>query len=193
MRPVSRFLFVAIVCTLFIPLQSRAQFQVTVTGGRLFPTDKGTSIDDGVWGPGATFRYFVSPNLAVGLNTRYFTRSNSYQYANVSATQRGSALAGTGQVEYFFTTKSALQPYLGAEIGVYHSWYKTEYSVSGVQSSSRSNDSNLLLGPKAGLQYAVTPTVGLSLDASYQFVIDRGYTAHALFINAGGFIKFGRR
>lgn len=176
-----------------MPTQSRAQFQVNLTGGRLIPTDRGTSISDGVWGPGATLRYFVKPNLAIGLNTRYFTRSGSYQFGGTSSSNRSSALSGTGQVEYFFTTKSALQPYFGAEIGVYHGWYKNEYITAGKTSSYRGNDSNLILGPKAGLQYAITPTAGLSLDASYQFLIDRGYTAHFFFVNAGGFVKFGNR
>ncbi|QJD79910.1 opacity family porin [Spirosoma rhododendri] len=189
------FNLIAITAVLFTLLStsSYAQFQINVTGGRLIPTARGTSPSDGVWGPGATLRYFVKPNLAIGLNTRYFTRSSSYQYGGVSSSNRGSALSGTGQVEYFFTVKSALQPYIGAEIGVYHSWYKNEYTTAGKTSSYRGNDSNLILGPKAGLQYAITPTAGLSLDASYQFLVDRGYTAHFLLVNAGGFVKFGRR
>jgi outer membrane protein W len=193
MQSFSKTLVVVLLSFALFPTSSRAQFQLNVTGGRLIPTDRGTSINDGLWGPGATFRYFINPNVAIGLNTRYFTRNDSYQYGNVSASNRGSALSGAGQVEYFFTTKSALQPYVGAEIGVYHNWYKTEYIAGGTPISSRGNDSNLLLGPKAGLQYAITPTAGLSLDASYQFLVGRGYTGHALFVNAGGFLKFGGR
>lgn len=197
MHSVNRFLFITIVGTILIPFQSRAQFQVNVMGIRYIATPKAISVSDGAWGAGASLRYFVSPRIAVGLNARYYANRYMYSYSlglgpSFSTTQI-SNLVATGQVDYFFPTKSALQPYAGLEAGMINARYNAEYGVGYTTNRTSSTKSYFLAGPKAGLQCAITPTVGISLDASYQFIIDRGYIGEAVFINAGGFLKFGRR
>lgn len=195
MHSVNRFLFIAIIGTLLIPIQSRAQFQVNVMGIRYIATPKAISVSDGAWGAGVSFRYFVSPRIAVGLNARYYANRYMYSYSPVPSfnTTQISNLVATGQVDYFFPTKSALQPYAGLEAGLINTRYSSEYTVGYTTNRTSSTKSYFLAGPKAGLHYAITPTVGLSFDASYQFIIDRGYIGEAVFVNAGGFLKFGRR
>ena len=61
-------------CILFLPKKAQAQFQVNLMGSHLSSAESGSSFNSGLWGGGATLRYFISPQLAVGVNGRYFTR-----------------------------------------------------------------------------------------------------------------------
>lgn len=191
MRSLIRLLFIITICAIFIPGQSRAQFQVNVSGSRLMSAAYGKSLDDGKWGAGATVRYFVTPKIAAGISARYYDKRYVYTYAQSTSRTQTKIGVITGQGEYFLTT-SALRPYIGLEAGLYNAWISFESTNVKTDLSSDSN-SFLLIGPKAGIQYAVTKAIGLNMEASYEFITDRNYTSRVLFVNAGGFVKFGRR
>jgi hypothetical protein len=72
--------FILVIGTLLFSNQAQAQFQANLNGNFLAPTESGTSFSDGLWGGGATLRYFVRPDLAVGINGRYFATSNSANF-----------------------------------------------------------------------------------------------------------------
>lgn len=132
---VSLFLLVG---ALLLSIQVKAQFQVNVNGNYLAPTESGSSFSDGLWGGGVTLRYFVSTKLAVGLNGRYFMKSNS---ANFDPGISGglvkaslNILMVTGQAEYFFS-ESALRPYVGVEAGLYRAGATVE--ITSVRPSNQ--------------------------------------------------------
>lgn len=188
-----------VVSTLLLSGQAKAQFQANVTGNYLAPTESGSSFSDGIWGGGVTLRYFLSPNLAVGLNGRYFTTKNSASFdlgsgAGIGGSVKASAnlLMVTGQAEYFFST-SALRPYVGLEAGLYRAAVSAEIS-DGYQTLKLSDSgSNFGIAPKVGLQYAISPAFGVNADAGYHIVFNDGETGKSLLLGAGVYFMFGQK
>ncbi|GAB3790686.1 hypothetical protein GCM10028818_61150 [Spirosoma horti] len=190
---------VLVVSALLLSGQAKAQFQANVTGNYLAPTESGSSFSDGVWGGGVTLRYFLSPNLAVGVNGRYFTTKNSASFdlgpgPGVVGSAKASAnlLMVTGQAEYFFST-SALRPYVGVEAGLYRAAARAEIS-NGYQTLKFSDsNSNFGVAPKVGLQYAISPAFGVNADAGYHIVFSDGETGKSLLLGAGVYFMFSQR
>ncbi|AUD01325.1 outer membrane beta-barrel protein [Spirosoma pollinicola] len=188
-----------VVGALLLSNNAQAQFQANVNGNFLAATEKGSSFSDGLWGGGVTVRYFVNPNLAIGLNGRYFTKSNSASFVfdpgsgtNGSVKASGNLLMVTGQAEYFFS-ESALRPYVGLEAGLYRAAATVEIT-NGIQTlKSADNDSKFGVAPKVGLQYAVAPSFGINADAGYHIVFTEGDTGKMLLLGAGVYFVFGQR
>ncbi len=186
-----------IVSAILLPGRAQAQFQINLTGNYLGSTEKGSSFSDGLWGGGATFRYFVNPNVAVGLNGRYFTKNESASFnggTGISGSVKASAdlILVTGQAEYFFS-ESALRPYVVLEAGLYRTTAKVEIT-NGYQSINSSNSANNFgLAPKVGLQYAITSQFGVNVDAAYHIIFADGDTGKVLLLGAGVFFTFGQR
>ncbi|GAB4044936.1 OmpW family outer membrane protein [Spirosoma jeollabukense] len=180
---------------LLLSSQAQAQFQVNVNGNYLAPTESGSSFSDGLWGGGVTLRYFVSPKLAVGLNGRYFTKTNSASFD--PGTGGGLVKASlnilmvTGQAEYFFS-ESALRPYVGVEAGLYRAGASLEISSGAQGLKSSDSDSNFGVAPKVGLQYAISPAFGLNADAGYHLIFGDGSTGKWLLLGAGVYFRFGQ-
>ncbi|MCK8490423.1 porin family protein [Spirosoma sp. RP8] len=195
---VTTFLFLVVGALLFSS-KAQAQFQANLMGNYLAPTESGSSFSDGYWGGGATLRYFVKPNLAVGLNGRYFSQSNSANFAfDPGAGLSGSAKASfnflivTGQAEYFFST-SALRPYVGLEAGLYRAAGTVEIS-NGYQTFKESASSaDFGVAPKVGLQYALSPSLGLNADAGYHLIFGDGEIGKWLLLGAGVYFTFGQK
>lgn len=121
-------------------------------------------------GGAVTLRYFLTPNLAMGVNGRYFTSNNSASFdidpgigGSGSIKASSNLLWVTGQAEYFFS-ESALRPYVGLEAGLYRAAGTVEIS-DGYQTLKLSDSaSNFGLAPKVGLQYALSPALGINAD-----------------------------
>ena len=184
-----------IVCAFLLSSQAQAQFQMNVNGNYLVPTESGSSFSDGLWGGGLTLRYFVSPKLAVGLNGRYFTKSNSVNFdpgiggGLIKASL--NILMVTGQAEYFFT-ESALRPYVGVEAGLYRAGSTVEITSGAQTLKSSDSDSNFGVAPKVGLQYAISPAFGVNADAGYHLIFGNGGTGKWLLLGAGVYFRFGQ-
>ncbi|UHG89796.1 outer membrane beta-barrel protein [Spirosoma oryzicola] len=195
---VTTYLFLVVGALLFSS-KAQAQFQANLMGNYLALTESGSSFSDGLWGGGATLRYFIKPNLAVGLNGRYFTTSNSANFAidpgagvNGSVKASGNILMVTGQAEYFFST-SALRPYVGLEAGLYRAAATFEIT-NGYQTFKASNSANNFgTAPKVGLQYALSPSLGLNADAGYHLIFGDGETGKWLLLGAGVYFTFGQK
>ncbi|MFD2572630.1 OmpW family outer membrane protein [Spirosoma soli] len=190
-----------VMVALLLPGGAKAQFQVNVTGNYLGPAESGSSFSDGPWGGGVTLRYFVSPNLAVGLNGRYFSSNGSANFdfgsgagigASGSVKASANLLAVTGQAEYFFS-ESALRPYVGIEAGLYRAAGTVEISdgFNTIKASESAN--NFGVAPKVGLQYAISPAFGVNADAGYHIVFSDGDTSKFLLLGAGVYFTFGQR
>jgi outer membrane protein W len=178
---------------LLLPTLAKAQFQVNVMGTRATSVMRGGA--DGLWGGGATLRYFTNPHIAIGLNGRYFGDKYSFSFGNFSSSSRITTIAMTGQAEYFFDLiKERLQPYVGLEAGLYTSRYNIEYTGINLPNNSISAISNDFGAiPKVGLQYAITPAIGVNAEAGYQLVFGSGSIGQSLLLNLGAFYKFGRQ
>lgn len=183
---------VLLVSALLLPTWTKAQFQLNVMGSRLALPQAWTG---GLLGGSATLRYFTSPHAAVGLNTRYFADQGSFIFGDVTSNSQIANTSVTGQVEYFTAQPQAtLQPYIGLEGGLYILRYKFANTGPGTEINSFSDTfSNLGIGPKAGLQCAITPYFGVNTEASYQLIFGNRSAGHALLLNLGAFYKFGRQ
>ena len=180
--------FALIVGAFLLSGHLKAQVQLNLTGNHFSPIESGSKFSDGFWGGGATLRYFISPKFAVGLNGRYFTRSESTAFNGGTASVKAAVVIVTGQAEYFFT-ESALRPYVGLESGLYHSSLSVD--VPGLISDSESfNDFGV--APKVGLQYLISPGFGLNVDAGYHLIFSDGETSKSLLLGAGVFFTFGQ-
>ncbi|NEU69545.1 porin family protein [Spirosoma agri] len=170
-----------------------------MNGNYAASTSAGSSFSDGQWGGGATLRYYVKPNLAIGLNGRYFMKDyassvNVYPTPGSAISIKASTnlLMVTGQAEYFFS-ESALRPYVGVEAGLYRTAATLEISNGYNSEKASDNASNFGVAPKVGLQYALSPAIGINVDAGYHIVFDDGETGKLLLLGAGVFFTFGQR
>jgi outer membrane protein W len=193
MKNTYRILTLALIFSALTTAKLFAQFQITATGNYLGYVEQYASFTDGMWGGGITVQYYVKPRFAVGLTTRYFTDSRSFGTGSYSTEYQTKALLVSGQIDYFLT-QTRLQPYIGVEAGLYKT--RETYSVNGSPrkvSSPFARDTYFGYAPKAGLQYALTPTFGLKVDAGYHFLIDGNRTDKFLLLSGGAFFKFGSR
>ncbi len=190
---------ILVVSALFLSSQAQAQFQANVNANYLAPAESGSSFSDGLWGGGVTLRYFLNPNVAVGLNGRYFTTNSSASIdfdpgAGVGGSVKASVnlLMVTGQAEYFFSA-SALRPYVGVEAGLYRSDATVEINDGNQTFKLADSGSYFGVAPKVGLQYAVSPAFGINADAGYHIVFSDGEAGKSLLLGAGVYFMFGQK
>lgn len=173
-------------------LPTRAQIQINALGSYVSSVGEKSSINDGLRGFGGSVRYFTSPHFAIGLNTQHVAKTIS----NGILTARTKNLYVAGQAEYFITT-SAWQPYIGVEVGLIRNTYRTELvsdvlGIVDVVNQGRNYYFNL--GPKVGIQYIITPVIGINAEATYKLIVDRGSPSNqALLLNGGVVFKIGNR
>jgi len=149
-----------VVLASLLATKATAQIQLGLSGNHYSSLEEGAKFSDGLWGGGATGRYFITPKFAVGLNARYFTRSES----GVSV----SIIPITAQGEFFFT-EGKVRPYLGVEAGIYIA--RAKISFAGVSESD--SDSRIGVAPKAGIQFMFTEKIGIDINAGYHLIIPK--------------------
>ncbi|RYC72131.1 OmpW family outer membrane protein [Spirosoma sordidisoli] len=180
-----------------VPGRAQAQIQLNLTGNYLAPVESGSSFSNGSWGGGVTGRYFLNRNLAVGLNARYFSQreSASSSSGGITATATASVnrLQVTAQGEYFFNeVVPSLRPYAGLEAGMYRTAYKIDLTTNaGSLGSVSDNFTNFGFAPKAGVQYALTPALGVNVDAGLHLIFGEGTTSTALLLGLGVYYNLG--
>jgi hypothetical protein len=181
-----------LVYALLLPTSAKAQFQLNILGSRLALPQAWTG---GLLGGSTTLRYFTSPHAAIGLNARYFADKGSFVFGDVTSSSQVATICLTGQIEYFTAQPQAIfQPYIGLEGGFYTLRYKFVNTGPGTEVNSFLNNfANVGIGPKAGLQCAITPSFGINTEASYQLIFGSRSGGHALFLSLSTFYKFGRR
>lgn len=189
MRNLTYTALVALLYNIVLNNQAQAQFQVNAMGSYIGPVERYASYGDGSWGGGAALKYFTNSHMAVGLNGRYFTNTRSRDYGSYSGNDRITAIALTGQVECFLT-ETVLQPYVGIEAGLYISKFNSELSGSLNQTVSFSN-TYFGLAPKIGVQYSITPIVGLNIEGGYHIIFDGNDPSNSLLLSGGVFLKLG--
>lgn len=179
--------------TSFAGIPAQAQIQINALGSYISSVSDDSPIINGSRGAGGSIRYFTSPHVAIGINAQHLTKTISNGGTVVARTKN---LHLAGQAEYFFTT-SAWQPYVGVEIGLIRHTYRTEISdfTSGaIDLVNAGRNYFLSVGPKAGIQYMISSTVGINTEATYKLIIDGGSAEkQALLVNGGVVFKIGNQ
>lgn len=182
-------LLILITATSLVCLPAQAQIQINAFGSYVSPVGDKSTISDGLRGVGGSIRYFTSPHVALGLSAQRLAKTLSYS----SFTAKTRNLYVAGQAEYFFTT-SVMQPYVGVEVGLIRGTYRTELvdDVLGYNDFRERRNYYFNFGPKAGIQYMITPLIGVNAEATYKIIVDQGSPENqALLLNAGIVVKLG--
>lgn len=179
-------------CTSFASIPSRAQIQINALGSYVSSVGERSPVSNGLRGFGGSLRYFTSSHVAVGLNAQHLTKTIS----NGVLTAGTKNLYVAGQAEYFVTT-SAWQPYVGVEVGLVRNTYRTELAsdvVGIVDVVNEGRNYYFNLGPRAGIQYMITPSIGINAEATYKLIVDRGSPENQTLLLGGGVVfKIGNR
>ena len=160
--------------------QSQAQINVAATIGPQFPTGDFGNLCNVGFGFTATGRYMINPNFAVGLNIGYYSFSvKDADNASVGLTPV------TALLEYHFSTKGKLQPYVGGDLG----FYNLSFTAGNGLTAATSSKTYFGIAPTFGINYALANnfsltgnlkindvladqslvSVGLNLGAAYSF------------------------
>jgi outer membrane protein W len=169
-------------------ISTQAQFQVGLGGNYFLPTAEGSRFSDGYPGGGLTLRYFISPQLAVGINGRFLTKKLADVGGFSGFEVKAQSIAPGLQAE-FFLTKSAIKPYVGIEGNYFMT--KTNGSYQGEEYNY--TDNSFGVAPKLGTQFMFSPTFGLDVNAGYHFLLkDKdSEPEQAIMLGAGLVFKFG--
>ena len=174
-------------CLFFLGLgltSAQAQFQVGLGGNYLIPTIEGSKFSDGYPGGGLALRYFISPQLAIGVNGRYLTRTFSDTGLGYDA--KGEFIVPGAQAE-FFLTKSGVKPYVGVEAN----YFLVRATIKVAGQSESDSEGYFGAAPKVGVQFMFSPNIGLDVNAGYHVIFSEGETAKNILIGAGLVFGFG--
>lgn len=182
-----KFTLPLLICIAFSSVPVQAQWQLNAIGSYVVPGGPVGPTNNKLGGGGVALRYFLNPNVAIGVTAQYLTKGLTY--ADIAT--RNSNRFVAAQAEYFFT-RSALQPYMGVEAGLFANRYRTEVP-SHPLSPFEGRNNWFSVGPKVGLQYMITPSIGLNTEATYKLIVDRGSSIdQALLLNGGLVLRWGR-
>lgn len=177
---------------------SYAQIQVGIVLGPQFPVSGFNDAFNTGMGFGATGKYSLSDNLAVGANLHYnsFSGNRYNDYYNNGYRNRASITAFTGLVEYYFSTDK-LKPYAGADFGFYfwswrwYNYYWTNPSGHPVYNYYHDNGMALGFAPCAGAVYDVTDKIVLSANLKFNIMITER-NLNYVGLNLGAFYKIDK-
>ncbi|MCY7352322.1 MAG: porin family protein [Cytophagaceae bacterium] len=150
--------------------EAQAQLQLGIGANYVNSVGNDNSLSqDGALGGGVMLRYFIAPQVALTLNGRYLTEGDSgYRINNLIAT------AGAD----FFLSEGNTRPYLGAEAGVYHTFFtRTLAKAPSV--------TNFGVAPKAGILFMLNSKIGLDFNLGYHLIFYDGFTGKNLLLGAG--------
>jgi hypothetical protein len=148
--------------SLLISFKSFSQSSVTLIG--TYGTTNQSHISEGIYGGGVQYRYFVKPNVTVGISGKYLMEDLKRELT--SKTIRGKAVNIPINLlaEYYFKTQG-IRPYAGVEVGL--NILKIEgYNVVIDQMVIRPG-----VAPKVGIVLPLGKRLSFIAEASYQVVI----------------------
>ena len=153
-------------------------------------------------GFGATGKYSVNDNIAVGANLHYNSFAGTQfndPYYNAYYRNHAGIFALTGLCEYYFSTDK-LKPLAGADLGLYFwntkFYYYGHYWVNPAGHPVYGYDywpaSGVAFGfaPYGGATYDVSDNITLSANLKFNIMFTSGLNYIGL--NFGGFYKFGK-
>jgi hypothetical protein len=148
--------------SLLVSFKSFSQSSVTLMG--TYGSTNQSHISKGIYGGGVQYRYFIKPNVAVGISGKYLMEEFNRELS--SKTIRGKAvnIPVNLMAEYYFKTQG-IRPYAGIEAGL--NILKIEgYNIVIDQTVIRPG-----VAPKVGIVLPLGKRLSFIAEASYQMVI----------------------
>ncbi len=119
---------------------------------------------DGAYGFGAQYRYFVKPNMAIGLSAKYITEDINRELSLKTVRGRATNVPVNLMGEYYFGNKG-IKPYVGLEVGL--NIQKIEgFNIIVDKSTIRPG-----VSPKVGVILPMGRRLQLMVEGSYDMVI----------------------
>ncbi len=160
-------IFTRVVAFVFILMSVQnvqAQLQVGLHGAYGIPTPKEEGVKNS-FGGGIQARYFISPNLAAGLEASLLSSKYSEDYGWLGKyTVKVRSIPITPKVEYFFLD-GPIRPYAGLKAGL----YLANVSVEGKSES----ESSFGFAPKVGVQYKLPQNLAVFLEGDYNLILSK--------------------
>ena len=148
--------------SLLVSFKSFSQSSITLMG--TYGNTNQSNISEGIYGGGVQYRYFVRPNVAVGISGKYLMEELKRELS--AKTIRGKAvnIPINLMAEYYFKTQG-IRPYAGIEAGL--NILKIEgYNIIMDQTVLRPG-----VAPKIGIVLPLGKRLSFMAEASYQVVI----------------------
>lgn len=183
---------------LTVGMNLKAQFQVGGGLGLQIPVGDFSNGYHPGFNIGATGKYFLNENMAVGANLFFnFFNSDKYQdYAGNMWRNHVSITTFTGLFQYYFSTSGKLKPYAGSDLGFY--FWRTRFYNYWINPAGHhvydyyiDNGTALGIAPTGGITYDISDK--LVLDANLKFnlmLTDSGLNYFG--INTGIYYKIGK-
>ncbi|GHU79766.1 hypothetical protein FACS1894145_4630 [Bacteroidia bacterium] len=164
-------------------INANTKFKLGINSGLLIPeTEKGVKTHL-FFGGGISGEYIATPNIGLGLNACYYTYGVEEEEITVNNYIMPVTLTG----KYYFLTKS-IQPYGGVDVGLYTMGINAKFQ-GGSESDSKSYFG---LAPVVGLQFKLSNTLSLDVNAKYNLIFSEGEYAKILGFNVGLVYTFGK-
>lgn len=147
--------------SLLVSFKSFSQSSITLMS--TYGTTNQSNISEGIYGGGVQYRYFVRPNVAVGISGKYLMEELKRELS--AKTIRGKAvnIPINLMAEYYFKTQG-IRPYAGIEAGL--NILKIEgYNIVMDQTVLRPG-----VAPKIGIVLPLGKRLSFMAEASYQVV-----------------------
>ncbi|MES2647578.1 MAG: hypothetical protein V4717_11920 [Bacteroidota bacterium] len=162
---------------LFAVVSASAQLQVSASGSYL----KGVGDNDaGLWGGGLGLKGFLGENLALGARLSSYPKKTSSKTTRDGSNYTESDLItnAVATVDLLLGKKTtAIQPYIGADIGANFNNHTITYTNAGAQFIKNENKKTyFLLAPKAGVNIGIGQAFGIFGQAQYNVTFGDGRT-----------------
>ncbi|GLU52496.1 outer membrane beta-barrel protein [Dyadobacter frigoris] len=155
-------LFSLTLISLLFSTKTFAQSTLTLQGTYGFTNQ--SYISKGIYGGGAQYRYFVKPNVAVGISGRYLMEELKRDLSTKSIRGKATNIPINLLAEYYFKTEG-IRPYAGIEAGL--NILKIEgYNIVIDQTVLRPG-----VAPKIGLVLPLGRRLSFTVEAAYNVII----------------------
>ena len=141
-----------------------------VNGGMAMPMGQLADEDyaDMKMGPdfGINFDYFITKDMALGLDGSY-----AMMTANESDDVKAKTMAFGVHGKYFVPTGGRFVPYLNLGVGYYNRKVEFEGDAADFLGVDKLSDNKLGINAGVGVEYKVTPMVGIGVNGAYVYTI----------------------
>lgn len=164
-----------VVMAIFCASTANAQFQLSANGSYLNGTGDNSAH---LWGGGLSAKFLLDNTIAIGAGFNTFPKTTS---SNVGGTNYAYTNANTqifGNIDIFLNgSKSMVQPYIGANVGVSANTHSYTSTSSTTFSSSTNNDKTFFyVAPLVGINIGLGQAFGVFAQASYGLTFGSGNT-----------------
>lgn len=143
---------------------TRAQLSFDASVGYILPTEQGS---EGAWGGGIGAKYYIQPQMAVGVRVRTFIQNVRQEGNGLDGHLTAVTIPIMGTFVYQFTNRD-LHPYVGLEAGMIRTALTADLSYNGKKIYDDVSTNNTFgLAPKVGVGYDLTQGLTMTAEAMY--------------------------